>query len=1342
MESFACNFRRQAQDICMSNFLQGQMDYIFFCYGLAFMGLAAVSFFLAKEPEQRLPWIWVALFGLCHGLSEWLDLVALNFDNGVWFSGIRFAFMAASFLFLVEFARLGRLRRGGKVPGRWLLGVLALTAGLGALYGWNGLNASSRYALGVVGGLGAAWVLLAEARRVEAKCRPWLAAAGLGFLLYALAGGLVVPPAPFWPASSINYETFTRLTGLPVQLVRGLLALGLAFTMVGYFQVSWPAATARSHQYRARYIYTLVAALAVILILGWFWTDFLGNLAQEQLRKESLSQSNLASERLADDLETGEEAVQSLVLSPWIGPALEAKSPETIARANTVLDRYQTLFGAAAAYLLDRQGTTIASSNRNESKSFVGQSYAFRPYFKQAMAGKIGRYFALGVTSKKRGFYAAYPVKDKHGTIIGVAVLKMTLDKFQRSLGDLHPAFLTDPQEIVFIASRPDLDYHRLVPISDIKSADYLRQYGTDRFSPIFSQKVTDGTEVNFYGRRYFFFRHNVNAVMAPGWTLVNLRSVSQLVFYRSLGIASVCVLVILILGFGGSNLNIREWAHRVMASEARFRAIFTSAPEAVFVYDRETRRILDANPFMAQWLGYLPEELVNLEIEKVLAPDGPETRENPLLKDAKAPEVTAVSRYRQKDGSVVDVECIGAEILYGDKVRELIFVRDVTVRKRALEALLDSERRLAEIIDFLPDATFAIDIKGTVLTWNRAIEEMTGVEAEAMVGKGNYEYALPFYGTRRPILIDLVFMSDAEIEKKYYFVNREGDSLLAEAEVPVRGKIRQLWGKARPLYNSEGQIVGAIEAIRDITEQKEAEEALRQSEARFRQVVEASPLPIGIALENGGIEYVNPKFVETFGYTLEDIPRMEDCYRLIYPDPAYRQLVMEQWQMEAEKAAQENRTSKILEVEMTCKDGSKRIMDFFGASMGNKNLAILNDQTERKRAEAERAKLEAQMQEVQKLESLGVLAGGIAHDFNNMLMAILGNADLALLSLPPASPARPNVEEIARASQRAADLCRQMLAYSGKGRFMVARYDLTETVREMVQMLEVSVSKKATLRYSFSEELPPVEADASQLSQVIMNLITNASEALGHESGVISISTGVMECDRAYLSQTLLGDTLPEGRYVFLEVSDTGVGMHAETQRRIFDPFFTTKFTGRGLGLAAVLGIVRGHLGTIRVYSEPGRGTTFRILLPAMAWTPDDRASSTVQSPPRRRGGTVLLIDDDPSVRLVGSQMLTRLGFQVLTAAQGREGLEIFQEQGSGIDCVILDLTMPEMGGEEVFRELRRLRHDVCVILSSGYDEQEVIQHFTVEGLAGFVQKPYTVAKLQETLNRVLEPN
>jgi PAS domain S-box-containing protein len=398
--------------------------------------------------------------------------------------------------------------------------------------------------------------------------------------------------------------------------------------------------------------------------------------------------------------------------------------------------------------------------------------------------------------------------------------------------------------------------------------------------------------------------------------------------------------------------------------------------------------------------------------------------------------------------------------------------------------------------------------------------------------------------------------------------------------------------------------------------------------------------------------------------------------------------------------------------------------------------FGTIQDITERRAAAAERDRLELQILHTQKLESLGVLAGGIAHDFNNILMSVLGNAGLARLRLPPESPAVENLHQIEQAASRAADLAKQMLAYSGKGKFVVEPVDLNRLTEEMEHMLRVSISKKAILRYNFSRPLPAVDADATQVRQVVMNLVINASEAIEERSGVIAVSTGCVTCTREYLQELWLDEQLPAGLYVTLEIADTGCGMDRETMARLFDPFFTTKFTGRGLGMAAVLGIVRGHRGAIKVYSEPGRGTTFKVFLPASTQQPLIPLALE-QEPPWRGSGTILLADDEESVRAVGAEMIRELGFDVVTACDGREALERYRERRA--DLVILDLTMPRLDGEQAFRELRALDAAVRVVMSSGYNEMEVAQKFAGKRLAGFIQKPYTFETLRAALRAAL---
>jgi PAS domain S-box-containing protein len=398
--------------------------------------------------------------------------------------------------------------------------------------------------------------------------------------------------------------------------------------------------------------------------------------------------------------------------------------------------------------------------------------------------------------------------------------------------------------------------------------------------------------------------------------------------------------------------------------------------------------------------------------------------------------------------------------------------------------------------------------------------------------------------------------------------------------------------------------------------------------------------------------------------------------------------------------------------------------------------VVTFTDITQLRHAEEERSKMELKMLQTQKLESLGVLAGGIAHDFNNILMAIMGNADLALMRINPESPVVDNLKRIEQAAARAADLARQMLAYSGKGKFVVGHADMSRLVEEMLHIMEVSISKKAVLSFNLTKPIPTVEADVTQLRQIIMNLVINASEAIGDKSGVIVITTGCMECDKNYLSSVWLSENLGDGLYVYLEVSDTGCGMDNETLTRLFDPFFTTKFTGRGLGMSAVLGIVRGHKGAIRVYSEPGKGSSFKILLPA-ADKPAEIFNGNSPVDTWQGTGVVLLVDDEETVRAIGSEMLRELGFRVVTAEDGRNAVDIFKTRDD-IEIAILDLTMPHLDGEQCFQELRRLNPELKVIMSSGFNQQEVTQRFTGKGLAGFIQKPYRLSALRDVIKEL----
>jgi two-component system cell cycle sensor histidine kinase/response regulator CckA len=415
-------------------------------------------------------------------------------------------------------------------------------------------------------------------------------------------------------------------------------------------------------------------------------------------------------------------------------------------------------------------------------------------------------------------------------------------------------------------------------------------------------------------------------------------------------------------------------------------------------------------------------------------------------------------------------------------------------------------------------------------------------------------------------------------------------------------------------------------------------------------------------------------------------------------------------------------------------------IRDVRGLVIGTVGLA--RDITDRKRAEEQRQVLERRMQEMQKLESLGVLAGGIAHDFNNLLVSVLTNAELALRALSGKAhdlEAAERVTDIRNAALHAAELTNQMLAYSGRGHFDVRPVSLTELVLDMTQLLGASLSKKARVKYELMPELPAVQGDIAQLRQLIMNLITNASDALGDRAGVIQVRTGTEQV-RATLADLYGPIPLAPATYAFLEVADDGCGMTEETRARLFEPFFTTKFTGRGLGLSAAQGIVRGHGGGIVLRTGVGRGTTIKVLLPCT-----EKPTRSAPPPPPEPSsswtgtGIVLMIDDDPRVRAVTELLLRDLGFDVLAAASGRDAIRQFELHADEIRLVLLDATMPDLSGDQVLEELRRRRADLEVLVCSGYSEDEMQQRFSSRDMASFLQKPYTRNALETRLKHLL---
>ena len=651
---------------------------------------------------------------------------------------------------------------------------------------------------------------------------------------------------------------------------------------------------------------------------------------------------------------------------------------------------------------------------------------------------------------------------------------------------------------------------------------------------------------------------------------------------------------------------------------------------------------------------------------------------------------------------------------------------REIDSRIRAEENLRESNAYLDTLFNYSNAPIIVWDSGFKITRFNKSFEVFTGRTADEFIGND----------------ISILFPVD-QIDRSMFLVKGTlAGKHWNAVEIPilhVNGTVSTiLWNSATIFENDGTTPLATIAQGHDISKRKRVEDALYKSEHEFRMLAEAMPQIVWITRPDGWNIYFNQQWVEYTGLTLEE-SYGHGWNKPFHPDDQQR--AWDAWQN-----ATQNLSTYSLECRLRRADGvytwwlirGVPILDECGAVI--KWFGTCTDIDEFKHAEEEKLVLEQQFQHTQKLESLGVLAGGIAHDFNNILAVILCNCSL-LQNRP--NMADELVPEIEVAAHRAADLCRQMLEYAGKARPVPSKVNMTALVTDMTKMLKATIGQNVIINLSPTKDIPLIKADASQLRQVVMNLIINAAEAIGEAQGGILVSLLQTEIGGENPpSKDHLGGVITPGKYICLEVTDSGCGMDEETKHRVFEPFYTTKFTGRGLGMLAVLGIIKAHNGALQLFSQPGQGSTFKVYLPAHGneTAKNDTLQQSAAPVPWQGSGTILLVEDEPQLMFIAKTLIQELGFTVIEALDGKEALEVYQKNASDITMVLTDLGMPVMDGYELIHELKKRAPELPIIISSGFGDCDITSRIAREDIAGLVSKPYNFEKLREVLKGIVE--
>jgi PAS domain S-box-containing protein len=783
---------------------------------------------------------------------------------------------------------------------------------------------------------------------------------------------------------------------------------------------------------------------------------------------------------------------------------------------------------------------------------------------------------------------------------------------------------------------------------------------------------------------------------------------------------------------FGSSKMStimtsLRNETNRLCESEERYRALFTRAGDGIMILAVDGS-IVEVNESIAQMHGYSVPEMQQMNLKGLDTPESQRFMRERMLRLLVGESLTFEVEHYHKDGHIIALEVSASLIFSGGDSYLQCFHRDITDRKRAESRLSESECRLRTIFENEPECIKILDQQGLLTQMNPAGLAMIEADSIEQVA------GLP--------VLDVIAPEYREAYSDLHHRVIAGETMQMKYEVlGLKGGRRWLETHAVPMQD-HGSVVH-LAVTRDISESKQAEESLRSSQQKLTTLIETMPDIVFLKDGEGRWQIVNRAGLELFGLT--GLPwQGKTVEELVQLQPASRELF--HCCVESEGLAWQSGRPLHTEERVQLQDGQWRNFEVVKVPLFADNgrregiVVVGRDITGRKRAEEERQQLEQQLQQSQKLESLGVLAGGIAHDFNNILTVILGHCYLAKEDSGLKQTYGTYFQPIESAANRAADLCRQMLTYAGKSPLVQARVNLWLLVDDVVKMLQSAIKKNIAIELDLNQRIPEIIGDTGQIQQIVMNLIINAAEAIGDAKGTIKVILRKIEFEAGQLKTDTFGTPVRAGKYSCLEVSDTGIGMSSETQKRIFEPFYTTKFAGRGLGMSAIRGIVTSHEGILELTSLEGVGTTFKVYFPVPCTSDQPDIISTTPALTHKGAGTILLVEDEQTLRSMGAALLEVLGFTTLTAEHGREALDIFRERGTEIDIILLDLIMPVMGGNEAYYELRKIAPTIPIVICSGYGIESVADLIENDIHAGFVHKPYKPEQLRDVILKLKE--